>query len=59
MHKKAQYNKIETISALCKKCCDGTNAPFTNRLTKNYTQRLVGGDDIYEAVCRKHYLELR
>ena len=52
-------DKIEKISALCKKCGDGTNAPFTNRLTKNYTQTLVGGDDIYEAVCRKHYLESR
>lgn len=42
-------------TALCVQCKDGTAAPFTKR--KNIThdvQELVGGKDLYEAVCRKH-----
>jgi thymidine kinase len=49
-------NKISKLSALCKRCSDGTLAHFTKRTTNNNELTLVGSDDIYEAVCRKHYL---
>ena len=49
-------NKVTKLSALCKKCGDGTLAHFTKRTTSNNETTLVGSDDIYEAVCRKHYL---
>jgi len=48
--------KVTKLSALCKKCGDGTLAHFTKRKTENNEKTLVGSDDIYEAVCRKHYL---
>ena len=41
--------------SLCKKCGDGTLANFTKRITKDDEKTLVGTDDIYEAVCRKHF----
>jgi thymidine kinase len=44
------------LSALCKKCGDGTLAHFTNRITNDDETTLVGSDDIYQAVCRAHYL---
>jgi thymidine kinase len=49
--------KIIKLNALCKRCGDGTCASFTKRITKDSVTTLVGSDDIYEAVCRKHYLE--
>jgi thymidine kinase len=49
--------KITKLSALCKKCGDGTLAHFTKRITNDCQTTLVGSDDIYEAVCRKHYCE--
>jgi thymidine kinase len=49
-------DKITKLSALCKKCGDGTLAHFTKRITNNNETTLIGSDDIYEAVCRKHYL---
>jgi thymidine kinase len=48
--------KVTKISALCKRCGDGTSAHFTKRITKDCELTLVGSDDIYEAVCRKHFL---
>ncbi len=48
--------KITKLSALCKHCGDGTLAHFTKRITNNNEITLVGSDDIYEAVCRKHFL---
>lgn len=49
--------KITKLNALCKRCGDGTCASFTKRITKDSVTTLVGSDEIYEAVCRKHYLE--
>ena len=49
--------KITKLCALCKKCGDGTTANFTKRITISNEKTLVGSDDIYEAVCRKHFLE--
>lgn len=48
--------KITKLNALCKKCGDGTLAHFTNRIVNDNSRTLVGSDDIYEAVCRSHYL---
>jgi thymidine kinase len=50
-------DKITKLNALCKRCGDGTLAHFTKRITKDNQTTLVGSDDIYEAVCRKHYGE--
>lgn len=49
-------DKITKLCALCKKCGDGTLAHFTKRITNESEKTLVGSDDIYEAVCRKHFL---
>jgi thymidine kinase len=49
--------KVVKLSALCKRCRDGTPANFTMRLTKDKSQTVVGSADVYEAVCRKHFLE--
>ena len=44
------------LSALCKRCNDGTLAIFSHRNSKSCKQIEVGVAD-YEALCRKHYLE--
>ena len=48
---------VVKLSALCKRCCDGTPANFTMRTTADQSQTVVGSADVYEAVCRKHFLE--
>jgi thymidine kinase len=50
---------ITKITALCKRCCDGTPALFTCHMAKakKNSQVCVGGEETYEALCRKHYLE--
>ena len=48
-------DEITKLTALCKKCGDGTNAIFTKRIVVDTEIQLVGSDDIYEACCRKHY----
>ena len=49
--------KVTKLSALCKRCGDGTPAHFSKRITQDEEKTLVGSDDVYEAVCRKHYSE--
>ncbi len=52
--------KVVKLSALCKRCANASEAVaanFTMRITKDDSQTLVGSDDVYEAVCRKHFLE--
>jgi len=49
--------KVTKLNALCKRCGDGTLAHFTKRIIKNSDKKLVGSDDIYEAVCRKHHCD--
>jgi len=48
--------KITKLSALCKKCGNGTLAHFTKRITSESETTLVGSHDVYEAVCRKHFI---
>ena len=50
-------NTVKKLSALCKRCGDGTPAHFSKKIKKNDNQVEVGASDIYEAVCRKHYLQ--
>ena len=54
--------KVVKLSALCKKCGDGTQAFFSKRFetckeSNPESNVLVGSDEYYEAVCRKHFLE--
>jgi len=49
---------ILKLNALCKKCKNGTKACFSKRITNtsnNNDQIMVGSNNSYEAVCRKHY----
>ena len=53
-------DEVYKLNALCKKCGDGTLAHFSKRIINNNETNeitLVGSDDIYEAVCRKHHME--
>ncbi len=47
------------INACCVKCMDGTPAPFSYRKKNNQPneQILIGANDMYMSLCRKHYLE--
>ena len=45
------------IPALCQMCKDGTKAAFTVALTTIPSSGvLIGGNESYAAVCRRHYL---
>ena len=48
-------NKVTKLNALCKFCKNGTEAPFTKRLTESTQLHLIGGADKYASVCRYHY----
>ena len=51
-------DKIQKFTALCGHCADGTEAIFTHRRTSVIqAQVAVGGQDTYEPLCRRHYLE--
>jgi len=45
--------------ALCARCMDGTRAPFTSQkvIDLSGAQISVGGEEKYEPLCRRHYLE--
>ncbi len=46
------------INACCVLCMDGTPAPFTYRKqTVASDQIMIGGNESYMSLCRKHYLE--
>ena len=52
-------DKVTKLNSLCKKCGNGNLAHFTKRtILTNSDVTLVGSDEIYEAVCRNHYLEI-
>lgn len=51
-------NKVEKITAFCKRCADGTAALFSARIVDDTGQQVcVGAADKYEALCRRHFLE--
>jgi|TARA_Y100000389_G_C17264906_1_gene414933 thymidine kinase len=45
---------VVKLSALCMDCKDGTPGPFTKRIVQSEDLELVGGNDMYKAVCRRH-----
>ena len=46
---------VQKLDALCSVCKDGTPAIFTKRIVDDNKQILVGSNDMYIPVCRKHY----
>lgn len=53
-------DEVQKLTSLCKRCGDGTPALFSCCLhtsRESLEQIFVGGPDVYEAMCRKHYLE--
>ena len=50
-------DKITRLTAMCKICNDGTPGIFTCRTIDSNEQKLIGGNECYIPVCRKHYLE--
>jgi thymidine kinase len=51
----ALADSVEKKTALCRRCGDGTPAIFTRALAARDEQVAVGGAELYEPVCRKHY----
>jgi thymidine kinase len=47
-------SEVTKLSALCICCNDGTAGPFTKRTVDNTELELIGGSDMYIAVCQKH-----
>lgn len=47
-------DEVTKLSAICMCCMDGTPGPFTKRIINNNQLELIGGNDMYQAVCRKH-----
>ena len=45
---------VTKLSALCMRCKNGTPGPFTKRTVNDRTLELIGGSDMYIAVCRNH-----
>jgi thymidine kinase len=52
-------DEILRLTSLCKRCGDGSPALFSAlvRGVAKSAQIFVGANDMYEAMCRKHYLE--
>jgi len=51
----AHADSIEKKTALCRRCGDGTPAIFTKALGPRDGVVAVGGADMYEPVCRRHF----
>ena len=47
-------DEVTKLTAMCMDCLDGTQGPFTKRIVESKKLELVGGDDMYKAVCRRH-----
>lgn len=52
-------DKIDMLRALCKRCGNGTEAAFSINLEHFDGQKKVGGAEMFDAVCRKHYNDVR
>lgn len=47
---------VERITAFCRRCANGRPAPFTYRRSGPHDQQvIVGGQDMYMALCRECY----
>ena len=53
----ALSDDVKILKAYCCYCMDSTIANFSLRLDSSKEQIMVGTDDVYKPVCRKHYLE--
>ena len=51
----AQADLVEKKTALCVSCNDGTPAIFTRSLKERTDRVTVGGAELYQPVCRKHF----
>ena len=47
-------DKVFKLTAMCMECMDGTHGPFTKRIVNSDKIELVGGKEMYMAVCRNH-----
>jgi len=47
-------SEVTKLSALCMTCSNGTLGPFTKRIVDSKELELIGGSDMYIAVCQKH-----
>jgi len=47
-------SEVTKLSALCMKCNNGTPGPFTKRTIDSKELEIIGGGDMYIAVCQKH-----
>jgi thymidine kinase len=50
-------DSIEKRNSICARGPDPHPAPFTRRKGHNKNTLLPGGKEVYEALCRKHYLQ--
>lgn len=49
-------DRVERLTSFCRRCANGTPAPFTYRCNGPHDQQvLVGGHDRYIALCRECY----
>ena len=49
-------SEVTKLSALCKYCRHGNPGPFTKRIIDDTTLELIGGSDMYVAVCHEHLI---
>lgn len=49
-------DEVTKLKAFCRDCGDGTEAIFTYCNQAKAEQVAVGGAEMYEALCRKHYV---
>ena len=47
-------SEVTKLSALCKYCRHETPGPFTKRIVEDRELELIGGSNMYVAVCHKH-----
>jgi thymidine kinase len=52
-------DRVEKLYALCRRCANGKPGIFTHRRGNNQDQVVVGGANIYQALCRDCYHEVR
>lgn len=47
-------DRVDKLSAMCAVCKDGTPGIFSKRIVQTQDRLVVGGQDTYIPVCRKH-----
>ena len=48
-------DRITHLTAVDKE--SGSDAPFTARLSNESEQTIIGGDELYKAMCRENYIK--